>query len=254
MDQWLILRKHLESQRYNWNFEEHAVFAWVPTLTSVSRQSIFAAEPPLYFPDSFEKTDKEKNLWCRFWEDQTGSRGIADYIKSVQSANSLEVEAALANPKLAVMGIVVNTVDDILHGMQLGMAGMHSQVKLWASQGTMAALVEKLLDVGFEVFLTADHGNVAATGIGSPKEGVLVEFKGKRARVYDNPGFRSEVKAAYPASIEWPGAGLPPNRHVLLAGNLAAFATNGENVVSHGGLSLEEVVVPFVRISRDAEA
>jgi hypothetical protein len=67
-DQWLILRKHLESCDKAWRFQESAAFAWVPTLTSVSRQSIFAAEPPLYFPDSLETTSKEKAHWLRFWD------------------------------------------------------------------------------------------------------------------------------------------------------------------------------------------
>src|SRR5206468_48302 len=68
-DQWLLLRKHLESGDTAWRFQESTAFAWVPTLTSVSRQSIFAGEPPLYFPDSLGTTAKEKTHWLRFWED-----------------------------------------------------------------------------------------------------------------------------------------------------------------------------------------
>jgi hypothetical protein len=59
------------------------------------------------------------------------------------------------------------------------------------------------------VYLTADHGNVTATGIGNPREGVLVETRGKRARVYDRPEFREEVEAKFPDSIRWPNHGLP---------------------------------------------
>ena len=71
---------------------------------------------------------------------------------------------------------------------------------------------------GFAVYLTADHGNVTATGIGNPREGVLVETKGKRARVYDRPEFLEEVAAKFPDSMRWPNHGLPPARHVLLGG------------------------------------
>jgi hypothetical protein len=179
---------------------------------------------------------------------------LAELVKPVESVESPDLEAALANPRLRILGIVANKVDNILHGMELGTAGQHGQVRLWAAQGGLASLVERLHAEGFHVFLTADHGNVAATGIGSPKEGVLVEFKGKRARVYDSPNHRAEVKADYPESIEWPGAGLPSNRFALLAPGLKAFTIRGEQVVSHGGISIEEVVVPFVRISTDAEA
>jgi hypothetical protein len=153
-----------------------------------------------------------------------------------------------------MLGIVINKVDDILHGMQLGSAGMHDQIRLWSSQGKFASVVDRLHDEGFTVYVTADHGNVAATGIGSPREGILVEFKGKRARVYDKASFRDEVKAEYPQSIDWSGAGLPPERFVLLAPGLKAFTIPGDELVSHGGIAVEEVIVPFVRISKDAEA
>jgi len=41
-DQWLVLRRCLEAKQVGWRLEESSVFAWVPTLTSVSRQVIFA--------------------------------------------------------------------------------------------------------------------------------------------------------------------------------------------------------------------
>ena len=44
-DQWLLLKKNLEACDKAWRFQESTAFAWVPTLTSVTRQSIFAGEP-----------------------------------------------------------------------------------------------------------------------------------------------------------------------------------------------------------------
>jgi len=38
---------------------------------------------------------------------------------------------------------------------------------------------------------------------------------------------------------------------VLLAGDLKAFTNEGERIVAHGGIALEEVFVPFVAIGRD---
>ena len=55
----------------------------------------------------------------------------------------------------------------------------------------------------------------------------------------------------FPESLRWPNYGLPPARYVLLAGNLKAFTDVGDEVVSHGGIALEEVMVPFVAISRE---
>jgi hypothetical protein len=135
--------------------------------------------------------------------------------------------------------------------MQMQTSGMHNQVRLWASQGQLQQLLVRLWQEGFVVFLTADHGNVTATGIGNPREGVLVETRGKRARVYDRPEFRDEVAAKFPDSIRWANYGLPTARYVLLAGDLKAFTADGDEIVAHGGIALEEVMVPFVTITRE---
>lgn len=250
-DQWLLLRKLLEACDGAWRFQESTAFAWVPTLTSVTRQSIFAGEPPLYFPESLATTSKEKSHWLRFWEDQGVQRGGVDLVPNLDGPADPKLDAALGNSRLSVLGIVWNKVDDIMHGMQMQTAGMHNQVRLWASQGHLQQLLARLHQEGFAVYLTADHGNVTATGIGNPKEGVLAETKGKRVRVYDRNEFLEEVANKFPESLRWPNHGLPPAQHVLLAGDLKAFTDEGEEIVSHGGIALEEVMVPFVVISRE---
>jgi hypothetical protein len=250
-DQWLLLREQLESCDPAWRFQDSTTFAWVPTLTSVSRQSIFAGEPPLYFPGSFETTSKEPLHWRRFWEDQGIQRSGIELVTNLSGPLDLRLDSALANPRLAVLGLVWNKVDDIMHGIQTQTAGMHNQVHLWACQGHLQQLLNRLQHEGFAIYLTADHGNVTATGVGNPREGVLAETRGKRARVYDRPEFRDEVKAEFPDSICWPNHGLPPARHVLLAGKLQAYTDNGDEIVAHGGIAMEEVMVPFVTITRD---
>jgi hypothetical protein len=251
LDQWLLLRESLELTDPALRFRESTSFAWVPTLTSVTRQSIFAGEPPLYFPESIETTSKERSHWLRFWEDQGVPRAAVELVTNIEGAGDPKLDSALALPRLSVLGIVWNKVDEIMHGMEMQTAGMHSQVRLWASQGHLQKLLNRLHDEGFTVYLTADHGNVTATGIGNPREGVLVETKGKRARVYDRPEFRDEVVARFPDVIRWPNYGLPTTRYVLLAGDLKAFTDAGYEVVAHGGISLEEVMVPFVAITRE---
>ena len=251
VDQWLLLRKNLEVGDRAWRFQESTAFAWVPTLTAISRQAIFAGESPLYFPDSLATTSKEKTHWLRFWEDQSVQRASIDLVTNIDGPNDPKLETALGNARLSVLGIVWNKVDDIMHGMQLRTAGMHNQVRLWASQGHLHQLLLRLHEEGFVTFLTADHGNVTATGIGNPREGVLAETKGQRVRVYDRPEFLEEVAHQFPQSLRWPNHGLPPTQHVLLAGDLTAFASVGEVIVSHGGITLEEVMVPFVAITRE---
>ena len=250
-DQWLLLRKNLETCDKSWRFQESTAFAWVPTLTTVTRQSIFAGEPPLFFPDSLDSTSKEKAHWLRFWEDHGVQRACVELVTNIKGVDDPKLDNAFDNSRLSILGIVWNKVDDIADTMQMKTAGLHNQVRLWASQGHLNLLLAKLFDAGFAVYLTADHGNVAATGIGVPKEGILVQTKGRRARVYDRPEFLEEVVSKFPESIRWPNYGLPPARHVLLAGDLKAFTHEGDEIVAHGGIAIEEVMVPFVTITRE---
>jgi len=250
-DQWLLVKKKLEACDKAWRFQESTAFAWVPTLTSVTRQSIFAGEPPLYFPTSLETTSKERTHWLRFWEDQGVQKNSVELVTNIKGVDDPDLEVALANPRLAVLGVIWNQIDDLVHTAIMKTAGLHLLVNKWIAEGHLQKLLMRLHQEGFVVYLTADHGNVAATGVGNPREGVLVEQKGKRVRVYDRNEFLEEVENKFPESIRWPNYGLPPARHVLLSGNLKAFTDAGDEVVSHGGIALEEVMVPFVAITRE---
>ena len=100
---------------------------------------------------------------------------------------------------------------------------------------------------GFDVYLTADHGNTASTGIGRPNEGVLAETRGERVRIYRDQKLRDQAALEY-SSICWPQIALPQDWFVLLAKSGEAFVREGEQVISHGGITMAEVIVPFVQI------
>ena len=252
LDQWLVLRDILAVQRPGFRFREGAAFAWIPTITSVSRQAIFAGKPPLHFPASILRTDREAALWTRFWADQGLTGRETGYARGLGDGPLDGVHELLSRPKIRALGLVVDKVDKIMHGMELGTAGMHNQVRQWAGEGFMAGLLDALLDAVFAVFLTSDHGNVEAEGRGRPAEGAVADVRGERARLYPDPALRSRVKEWFPDAIEWPGPGLPEDCLALLAPGRTAFVREGERIVGHGGVSLEEVVVPMVEIGRAA--
>ena len=138
LDQWIVLRDVLADQRPRLRFREDAVFAWVPTITSVSRQAIFAGKPPLYFPASIHSTDREPSSWRQFWEDQGVPARAVEYAKGLGDGPLDRVGEILSRTDIRVLGLVVDKVDRIMHGMELGMAGMHNQVRQWAGEGFMA--------------------------------------------------------------------------------------------------------------------
>ena len=111
-------------------------------------------------------------------------------------------------------------------------------------------MLNLLFENGFQVFLSSDHGNIESKGIGRPAEGAVADLRGERVRVYSDPILRAHVKERFPESIEWPPVGLPENYYPLIVPNHSAFVLKGKTLVSHGGISIEELIVPFVCIER----
>lgn len=252
-DQWIVLREELSQQRPDVKFQENMVFAWLPTITSVSRQSIFAGKPPLYYPESIFTTNKEAALWTQFWDDKNISQIEIAYKKGLGEGTGLsEIEELLSHPKIRVAGFIIDTVDKIVHGMELGTAGMHNQVRQWATQGFMIGLLDLLFKHHFDIFITSDHGNIEAKGCGQISEGAIVDLRGVRARVYSDKILRAQVQKHFPDAIDWPPFGLPENFLPLLAPNRSAFISEGKRVVGHGGISIEELIVPYIRVRRES--
>ena len=248
LDQWVAMREELAAQSPGMGVEGAAVFAWVPTLTPVSRQAIFAGRPPLFFADSLAKTDKEPERWRQFWAEQGLQPGQVGYMKGVAVESLVPVEELISDTRLRVVGLVVDIADRIMHGMHLGAAGMHNQIRQWVREGHFLELLRLLAGNGYTVFVTSDHGNVEATGIGRPNEGAIAEERGERVRIYPTDLLRRQVNAQFPEAIAWPTLGLPDGVFPLLARNREAFASTGTRIVAHGGASLEEVIVPFAEI------
>ena len=248
LDQWIVIRKELMKQRPGFRFCENAVFAWIPTITSVSRQAAFAGKPPVYFPNSIYTTNKEPALWAQFWVDQGLTQQEVAYAKGLGDGSLENVEEMISRSKTRVVGLIVDKVDKIMHGMELGVAGMHNQVRQWAGQPFMANLFDLLLKNGFRVYLTSDHGNIEAAGYGRPAEGAVADLRGERVRIYSDSLLRGRLKKRFPDALEWPPIGLPEDYLPLLAPGRSAFVRKTEVIVGHGGASLEELVVPLVQI------
>jgi len=250
LDQWIVIRKALTKQHQRYRFRENAIFAWIPTITSVSRQAAFAGRPPIYYPNSIHTTNKESALWTQFWADQGLAQHEIIYAKGLGDGSLNNVEELITNPKIRIAGLIIDKVDKIMHGMELGAAGMHNQIRQWALQPFMTNLIDLLLNNGYRIYLTSDHGNVEAVGCGRPAEGAVADLRGERVRIYSDSILRGQIKDRFPDALEWPTVGLPENYLPLLAPGRSAFVRETERLVGHGGISLEEVVVPLVQIEK----
>ncbi len=251
LDQWVTIRQILQEQDSSLIMRESAIFAWIPTLTSVSRQTIFSGKIPRYFPLSINSTNNEGKLWKQYWEDLGLSRLDIAYQRGLGDGDVANVLEATLNPgKTRVVGLVVDKVDKIMHGMQLGTAGMHNQIKQWCQAGFLGSLIGYLLDHDYQVWMTSDHGNIECQGKGHPSEGAIAETRGERVRVYPTPELRSQVADTFTFAHEWQPVGLPSNYFPLVAGGNDAFINPNESIVGHGGISVEEVIVPLVKFER----
>jgi hypothetical protein len=250
MDQWVQIREAVTQQTPRFTFAEGACFAWLPTLTSVSRQALFAGLRPREFADSLTTTNREPALWSCFWQDQGLRPSEILYRKGLRHADQLDaLGVTLANPAIKVAGIVVDTIDEIVHGAILGNRGIASQIASWCESGFIEGLFALLLDQDFHVYLTADHGNCEAVGVGRPNQGVIAETRGERVRVYRHALLRAESAGLFPGTVSLDVPALPADFLPLFAAGRSAFVPTGEFLVSHGGCSLEELIVPFVKVS-----
>ena len=101
LDQWVVLRDILVHQVAGMKLYEDAVFAWVPTITSVSRQATFAGKPPFYFPASIFSTDMDDKGWRLFWLGHGLSQTEVVYARKLGDDPSLAVvEEVISHPKV----------------------------------------------------------------------------------------------------------------------------------------------------------
>ena len=246
-NQWVPIRQTLEK---NFRLTVDGTFACVPSLTSVSRQAIFSGLPPSGFAKSIRVTSAEPALWRKAWQGEMISPSKVKHMKSLGLGNPHEVRDAVYT-NVEVLGAVIDTVDGFSHSATGGNREIHERIHEWLKGGYLNELLHDIVDVlGFAVFITSDHGNVECTGTGTMSEGVLPGMKGERTRVYPTEALRQDALAAYPKASKWEGGDLPGDfKPIVLAGR-DAFCTMGKSLVSHGGISMEEVVVPFIRVEK----
>lgn len=247
LDQWVILREELKPKL---RLEEDSLFSWIPTLTSFSRRAIFSGEKPFLLNATLQDYDSEKRYWTRFWNE----RGIPDrdigYTKGHKLNSPDDVEIILELQQKKVIGIVINTIDDLVSS-NIDTSDLHLFTRNWVKKGYLLELIKQLIQNGFVVYLSSDHGNICSTGIGTIQEGILIEEKSARARIYQNTQLREQAIKKIGNGIRWniEHHGYPYS--ILLSAGLTAFYKEGEKILTHGAMSLEEVLVPFIRIGQD---
>lgn len=229
-------------------FDEKAVFSWIPTITTVSRQAIFSGKIPKDFAESIMTTNKEKGKWQEFWRNNGIHKSYVQYIKGLGKKEYRSFKD-FHNPKTKVMGIVIDIIDKLTHNALLGNKGLSAEIRTWMQTKYLLNIISELLDDNFEIYITSDHGNKQCIGIGNVADGVLADLKGQRVRIYNSETLLTN-NINNNISYTWNCPGIPEKYYIMFAKSDFAYVTKDECAVSHGGISIEEVVVPFIKVER----
>jgi hypothetical protein len=247
--QWYQIKEALSKD--NWRFDESGVFSWVPTITPVARQAIFSGKVPKEYSHSINSTNKEGKLWKEFWVQQGLQEHTITYQKSLGLKEFEKNDFPFViSPFIKVYGAVIDVIDKFMHGAKQGNRTMASELDNWLATKYLQNILDLLHGEGFDIYVTADHGNVECQGRGRIFQGVIVESADQRLRIYKSDNIRKQTAIENPDTLIWDNVNLPDDYYVLLAKNNDAFVPKNDRIITHGGIHLEEVIVPFVRIYR----
>lgn len=222
------------------NYVETNAFAMIPTVTSISRQCLLSNKYPVQLVNPWSQS-KEKQEFV----DYAKNAGYFDHQISYQRGYEVDL-----NPSIECMLIIINDIDDMVHGQKQSVEEMFNDVSLMSKQSKLAKLTKTLLKEGFDVYISADHGNTICTGIGRFKTGVETETKSRRMLVLKDIADKNSLLNKYPL-IEYPKYYLDKQYDYLICENGVSFDNRGDEVMTHGGISIEEVIVPFIIIKSE---
>ena len=229
---WLVLERYLD-----YKAKTNLVFAMIPTVTSISRQSLLAGLLPQEIEKPFSLANEKRQYYSK----------VEEYVEEsfINYYRGYDLEISY---KDFFITTIINDIDDVVHRQMYGMEGHIADIIRMGQTGRLNKLIGKLLELGFEVYIGSDHGNKESFGIGRPKGmGVEVETKSQKMMIIKDYAEIEELVDRYNL-LEYPAYYLPRDYSYLLSRDEEALAIEGARIMSHGGISIEEVIVPFIKI------
>ena len=215
----------------------NGTFAIIPTTTPISRQSLLSGKYPRELDKPFSLSGEEKEF-ISAGEKLGYSSNQIEYLRGYEpNFGSLS----------KLIAIVINEVDDIAHGQRQGRTGMYNDMNVLGKEGKLQRLIKDLARSGFEVYITSDHGNTPCVGVGGFRSGVEIQSKSMRMAVLKDFADKHELIDQY--ATEYPGHYLDKSYTYYVCEPGVSYDSKGEKVMTHGGMTIDEVIVPFVRIA-----
>jgi len=244
---WIIIRDSV-LDAFGDRVSEGSTLALVPTITAVSRGALLSGSR-----HPMEATDQRR--FSGYWAEQglsvESSRAFVQGGSSIEAFGS-DVAIAAGDPRVRTIAAVVSDVDEMMHGSKY--RSTHAaQIREWMGRGSFVGLLAGLLDQGFEVTVTSDHGGTSSVGVGRPNVGSMSSGKGARALTgfVDLPSAKRVEQLDFDCIYWGPDeSGLGEAGWTVLAVSGQSFQPKGTESITHGGITPEEVIVPLVTIRR----
>lgn len=218
-------------------YELQCSYALIPSTTAISRQCLLSGKYPRQLENPFSLSKEEKGFYD----------AAAEHGYSKQQAAYIRGYDVQPSPFTKLLAVIINDIDDIVHGQRQGRPGMFNDITMLAKTGRIQALIRSLYTAGFTVYMTADHGNTLCRGIGPLRHaGVEVETKAKRMLILKD--FADVSDEVIENTVEYPAYYLDKNFRYLICKTGVSFDNKNNQVMTHGGITIDEVIVPFVKI------
>lgn len=229
--EWFAIKYHLSEYGIN-HFEEKFSLAIIPSVTKYSRMSIFEGRNPL---DSDKKNEEKA-----FKE----YLGLLDYDQnSILFKNLREID--INYDGYDKIGLIYTFIDEIVHGSINKKMTILSVIDILNSL-KFGKLISELLKNNYTIYLTSDHGNVycKSNGINLAKQ--MVDEKDTRVAIYTKQNLAEEIQWDSKICLNFPTI-MGSDKYIVTDIKRKNFGNRTEGL-SHGGISFEEVIVPFIKI------
>ncbi len=275
-DQWKILEPIITEY---FKVDEESLYASIlPTTTQYARNSIFAGLMPSaiaqIYPEIWLNDEEEggKNLYeADLLEKQLTRHGFSiksNYEKILNMKDGKRVLDKLSNILNNQLNVLVYNFIDILSHARTEMdmikelanneAAYRSLTISWFQHSDLLKLIKELHNLDVTIVLTTDHGSIKVTEavkvIGDKKTSSNLRYKLGRNLNYNDKAVFAITK---PESVFLPTSNLSSkyifglnSDFFVYPNNFNHFVNYYKNTFQHGGVSLEEMIIPVITLSK----
>jgi PglZ domain. len=232
--QYLILKKHLSKKGYN--IGDNATVSWLPSITMLSRQAIFRGEMPKQ--DYLQNPQNEVKLWKDYWK----QNGFSDF----EIQYLYNTDEFIINDGVKRLAYVTVEMDEKMHSAS-DLKELHLLTEYWCTR--IVSQIDAIINKGYTIYLTTDHGNVLAKGWRSMKQEEKVYLfkdgsRGARHLIYTD---LTEQNRFVQDNTE---LNLLRHDKWLCIRDDRCFANAKTKKITHGGSHFMEVAIPFIKITK----